>query len=138
MGTADFSLTASGQSQPIIISIIIIIIVMNDTWCFEALMHIQFASLSTGHHPNQVHKTWLPQLGSGINAYASILSSRLPLVCTIHMLTSWMDTSKYEQEKQKLKVTHERINVAKCNLGKVKIEPILVAGCVFWGLWIIP
>ena len=25
------------------------------------------------------------------------------------------------------------VNVAKCNLGKVKIEPMLVAGCVLWG-----
>ena len=25
------------------------------------------------------------------------------------------------------------LNVAKCNLGKVKIEPMLVAGCVLWG-----
>ena len=84
---------------------------MNVTWCSEALMRIQFASLSTVHHPNQVHKTWLPQLGSGINAYASILSSRFPLECTIHMLTSWMDTSKYEQEKQKFKVKHEGITI---------------------------
>ena len=24
-------------------------------------------------------------------------------------------------------------NVAKCNLGKVKNEPMIVVGCVFWG-----
>ena len=30
------------------------------------------------------------------------------------------------------------INVAKCNLGKVKIEPMLVAGCVLWGQRITP
>ena len=23
--------------------------------------------------------------------------------------------------------------MAKCNLGKVKIKPMLVAGCIFWG-----
>ena len=23
--------------------------------------------------------------------------------------------------------------MAKCNLGKVKIEPMIVVGCVFWG-----
>ena len=30
------------------------------------------------------------------------------------------------------------INVAKCNLGKVKIEPMLVEGCVLWGQRITP
>ena len=30
------------------------------------------------------------------------------------------------------------LNVAKCNLGKVKIEPMLVAGCVLWGQRITP
>ena len=30
------------------------------------------------------------------------------------------------------------INVAKCNLGKVKIEPMLVAGFVLWGQGITP
>ena len=30
------------------------------------------------------------------------------------------------------------INVAKCNLGKVKIEPMLFAGCVLWGQRITP
>jgi len=29
-------------------------------------------------------------------------------------------------------------NVAKCNLGKVKIEPMLVAGCVLWSQRITP
>ena len=28
--------------------------------------------------------------------------------------------------------------VAKFNLGTVKIKPMLVAGCVFWGQWITP
>ena len=32
----------------------------------------------------------------------------------------------------------EVINVAKCNLGKVKIEPMLVSGCVLWGQQITP
>ena len=32
----------------------------------------------------------------------------------------------------------ETFNVAKCNLGKVKIEPMLVVGCVLWGQWITP
>ena len=30
------------------------------------------------------------------------------------------------------------LNVAKCNLGKVKIEPMLVTGCVLWGQRITP
>ena len=29
-------------------------------------------------------------------------------------------------------------NVAKCNIGKVKIEPMLVAGCVLWVQQITP
>ena len=33
---------------------------------------------------------------------------------------------------------NQLINVAKCNLGKVKIEPMLVASCVLWGLRITP
>ena len=32
----------------------------------------------------------------------------------------------------------EAFNVAKCNLGKVKIEPMLVVGCVLWGQRITP
>ena len=30
------------------------------------------------------------------------------------------------------------LNVAKCSLGKVKIEPMLVTGCVLWGQLITP
>ena len=33
---------------------------------------------------------------------------------------------------------HNMLYVAKCNLGKVTIEPMLVVGCVLWGQRITP
>ena len=41
-------------------------------------------------------------------------------------------------ETKELGGKRESTNVAKCNLGKVKIEPMIVVGCVFWGQQITP
>ena len=38
----------------------------------------------------------------------------------------------------KCNLVYSMLNVARCNLGKVKIEPMLVTGCVLWGQQITP